>query len=383
MDIQNCREQIDAIDDEMVKLIVSRLKIAEHIAAEKQSQNLPVVNPKREHDIVMRLAKEAGAQYADYIRMIYGTLFDVSRAHQYQYCPRPGQISEKIESAWDSAAGQSFPHLATVACQGAEGAFSGIAAEQCFPMPDITWVKNFRAVAQAVEKGLCDYGILPVENSTYGTVNQVYDLMLQHRFYVAKSIKVHVTHALLALPGAKLDGITEVVSHQQALGQCELFLNAHPGIKVTPVANTAVAAQMVASSGRKDLAAIASRECAGLYGMNILAEGIQDSANNYTRFICITRDMKILPGANRISLIVSLPHRPGALYSLLAKFAALGLNLLKLESRPAPGSDFEFRFYFDLSAPECSPALLRLLDELQRDLDFFTFLGWYSEQQRA
>lgn len=382
MDLQQYREQIDAIDDEMVKLIVSRLELAGKIAGVKQSRHLPVFNPRREHEIIIRLAKAAGSEYADYIRMIYGTLFDVSRAHQYELNAVPGRISSQIESAWRESAGVVIPHLATVACQGAEGAFSGIAAQQCFPMPDITWVKSFRGVAQAVEGGLCDYGVLPVENSTYGTVNQVYDLMLQHRFYVVKSIRVHVSHALLAAPGASLDDITEVVSHPQALGQCELYLSAHPKIKATPVANTAVAAQMVASSGRRDLAAIASRECAGLYGLPVLADGIQDNANNYTRFICITRKMTILPGANRISLILSLPHQPGALYAVLAKFAALGLNLLKLESRPAPGSDFEFRFCFDLAAPAGTASVLRLLDELEHDLDLFTFLGWYSEQQR-
>lgn len=379
MDLTECRQKIDTIDDSILKLLVERLNLAGDIARLKQQEKLPVTNPKREHEIIMRLAKTAGSKYADYIRLIYGTLFDISRAHQYQLTPVPGQISAIIEPAWQASLGQTLPHLATVACQGAEGAFCGVAAEQCFSMPDITWVRSFSNVAQAVEKGLCDYGILPVENSIYGTVNPVYDLMLQHRFHVAKSIRLHISHSLLALPGSSLDGITEVVSHPQALGQCEQFLNAHPNIRITPVANTAVAAKMVASSGRRDLAAIASRDCAALYGLSLLAEGVQDNGNNYTRFICITRNLTILPGANRISLILAIPHRPGALYSVIARFAALGLNLLKLESRPAPGSDFEFRFYFDLAAPECTPAILQLLDELQRDLDSFTFLGWYRE----
>ena len=306
---------------------------------------------------------------------------DVSRSYQERLTAKGGTVSDSITEALQNTP-PIFPKHGTVACQGVEGAYSQLACDKLFISPSVSYFRNFEGVFAAVEQGLCEYGILPIENSTYGTVNQVYDLMLQHRFYVVKSIRVHVSHALLAAPGASLDDITEVVSHPQALGQCELYLSAHPKIKATPVANTAVAAQMVASSGRRDLAAIASRECAGLYGLPVLADGIQDNANNYTRFICITRKMTILPGANRISLILSLPHQPGALYAVLAKFAALGLNLLKLESRPAPGSDFEFRFCFDLAAPACTASVLRLLDELEHDLDLFTFLGWYSEQQR-
>jgi chorismate mutase/prephenate dehydratase len=203
--------------------------------------------------------------------------------------------------------------------------------------------------------------------------------MQQHRFYIVRSIRLHVQHSLLALPGVKMNDIREIVSHQQAIGQCDRFLSGLSNVKVTPVANTAVAADLVATSGRRDLAAICSHDCGRLYNLETLQESIQDNGNNYTRFICITKDLTILPGACRISLVMSLPHRPGSLYSVIAKFAALGLNLLKLESRPVSGSDFEFRFYFDLAATECSPAVLNLMNELEHELEDFTFLGWYSE----
>ncbi|NLF93963.1 MAG: bifunctional chorismate mutase/prephenate dehydratase [Oligosphaeraceae bacterium] len=378
MDLNECRAKIDAIDDSMLKLFVERMQVAHDVAQYKQQNHLPVGDPAREREILVRMAKAAGPALAGYTQRLYAMLFDVSRAYQHELKQPNGGISSQIQKAYADTPAE-FPNMASVAVQGTDGAYSEFAAERCFGLPEITWVRSFSGVAQAVEKGLCKYGILPVENSNYGTVGAVYDLMQQHKFHVVRSLKLHIAHALLALPGAKLENIKEIISHEQALGQCEKFLNAHPSIKVTSVENTAVAAKMVVESNRKDIAAIASKNCAKLYNLAVLSDDVQNSPNNYTRFICIAKDLMIFPGATRISLLLSLPHRPGALYSVIAKFAALGLNLLKLESRPMPGSDFEFRFYFDIAAPERSAAVLRLLDELESELENFTFLGWYSE----
>ncbi len=378
MDLNECREKINAIDDSMLKLFVERMQVARDVAQYKQEHHIPVSNPTREREILVRMAKAAGPDLGGYIQRLYTMLFEVSRAYQHELKQPNGGISTQIKKAYSDTPAE-FPNMATVAVQGTGGAYSEFAAERFFGLPEITWVRSFSGVAQAVEKGLCKYGILPVENSNYGTVGAVYDLMQQHKFHVVRSLKLHIAHALLALPGAKLENIKEIVSHEQALGQCEKFLNAHPSIKVTAVENTAVAAKMVVESNRNDIAAIAGKNCAKLYNLAVLSDDVQNSPNNYTRFICIAKDLMIFPGASRISLLLSLPHRPGALYSAIAKFAALGLNLLKLESRPMPGSDFEFRFYFDIAVTDRSPAVLRLMDELEAELENFTFLGWYSE----
>ena len=229
----------------------------------------------------------------------------------------------------------------------------------------------------AVEQGLCEYGILPIENSTYGTVNEVYDLMKNYRFHIVRSIKLKVDHSLLVLPGTELSDIKEIFSHEQAIGQCSEFLKAHPEIKVTVCGNTAAAAKLLRESGRH--ASISSANCANLYGLKKLDTRVQNTDGNFTRFICISKKAMIFPGADRISLMLSLPHRPGALYSLISKFSVLGLNLTKLESRPIAGSDFEFMFYFDIEASVYSPAVLALLDELSRGPEQFVFLGSYSE----
>jgi chorismate mutase/prephenate dehydratase len=248
-------------------------------------------------------------------------------------------------------------------------------------MPDIIYFRSFENVFQAVEQGLCDFGLLPIENSSYGSVNSVYDLMRHHNFHIVRSIRLHIDHNLLAKPGTALEDIREIISHEQAIGQCSVFLGNHPEIKVTVCENTASAAKLVAESERRDIAAISSRNCAQLYGLDILSDKLQNSENNYTRFICIAKDLAIYPGADRISLMFSVPHNPGALYRMIAQFAALGLNLTKLESRPIAGRDFEFLFYFDMEASVWSEDVLRLLGECSAAEELFVFLGSYSEMR--
>lgn len=272
-----------------------------------------------------------------------------------------------------------FPAKAVVACQGVEGAYSQIACEGLFHLPSIMYFDSFEHVFRAVEAGMCRYGVLPVENSTAGSVNAIYDLMISHNFSIVRSARLRVSHCLLAKPGASFGGIREIVSHRQALDQCAGFIASLGGVKVTAAENTAAAAKLAADSGRTDLAALSSRACAEHYGLGILASDVQDSDSNYTRFICISKDQEIYPGADRISLMMILPHRPGSLYSVVSKFNSLGINLLKLESRPLPGREFEFMFYFDIAAPACAPEIGDLFRDLESDAQQFRYLGAYSE----
>ena len=273
-----------------------------------------------------------------------------------------------------------FPQKAIVACPGTDGSYAQRAASEIFEIPTILFFSNFESVFGAVEKGLCPYGILPIENSAAGSVAQVYDLMSRHRFHIVRSARVKIDHVLLGRRGAKLADIREVESHPHALTQCGTFLKAHPDLKPIPGENTAVAAKRLAESGALDRAVIASRACAELYGLDILAEQIADTTYNYTRFICISREMAITPDANRFSVLLSLPHKPGALNSIIAKFAAIGVNLTKLESRPIPGMDFEFRFIFEFEASPTNKDVLALISELSDnpEIEHFTFLGAYS-----
>ena len=183
----------------------------------------------------------------------------------------------------------------------------------------------------------------------------------------------------ISKPGVKMEDITEIYSHEQAIGQCSKFLNSLNGVRVIPCDNTAMAAKMVAEKGDRHAAAISSHPCAALYGLTCLNDSIQDSDNNYTRFICITKDPVIYAGANRISLIIAFDNRPGALYEILSKLAALDINMTKLESCPVAGSDFEFVFFLELDASVQDPSVLAMLEEMERSCAEFQFLGNYAE----
>lgn len=372
------RNQIDDIDTQITELFKKRMETSLDIAKYKQEHGVAVLNDKREKEVLHKVSEQIGEPLDGYARMLFNTLFDASRSYQNNFLARKSDLSERISAALE-ATPALFPKKAVVACQGVAGSHSQAACEKLFEVPSIMYFNSFEGVFNAVEKGLCQYGILPIENSSYGSVGSVYDLMQNYNFHIAKSIRLRVNHNLMAKPGTKLSDVREIFSHEQAIGQCGEFLKTLKDVKITVCENTAIAAKLVADSDRTDIAAISSMECLNLYGLELLKKHIQVTDNNYTRFICISKNMEIYPGSNKISLILSLPHTPRSLYHAIAKFAALGVNLTKLESRPIPGSDFEFMFYFDLEASVYSPELINLLSELENQPETFVFLGCYTE----
>jgi len=378
MDLTDLRKEIDRIDDQLVKLFVERMEVSAGVADYKRANNLPIFVPAREREKLADVAEKAGPEMANYTRVLYSMLFELSRSYQSKRNNTVSPLYEQITKAIENTP-KLFPQAPMVACQGVEGAYSQIACEKIFKSPFIMYFKNFDGVFTAIEKGLCRYGILPIENSTAGSVKKVYDLMIKHNFSIVRTFRLKVDHNLLANHGASLDSIKEIISHEQAIGQCAEFLSRFPGVKVTSVENTAVAAEMVAKSGRTDIAALSSRSCAELYGLKCLASSVQDQGNNYTRFICISKDLEIYPGADKTSIMMVLNHRPGALYRVLARLYVLGINVTKLESRPLPDRDFEFMFYFDLDTSIYSEEFVQLMCELDDLAEEFKYLGSYSE----
>lgn len=378
MDLKEIRSNIDKIDDRMTDLFVKRMELAAQVAEYKKDNDLPVLNEKRENEILVKVSDSVGPDLERYARCVYNTLFDVSRSWQFSRLPAAGELRKKVEAS-RAETPELFPESATVACQGVEGAYSQDAAEKIFGFPKVTFFNSFDSVFTAVEKGLCEYGVLPIENSSYGSVSHVYDLMREHDFHISRSTKLRIAHKLLVKPGTSLSDIREIISHEQALGQCDGFLKSLSDVKVTTCENTAKAAQTVAESPRRDIAAISSADCARLYGLEVIKDDIQISDNNYTRFICISRNLEIYPGSNRLSIMMSLPHRPMSLYHVIARFSTLGVNLTKLESRPIPGSDFEFMFYFDMEASLANSDILHLICELDESPETFVCLGNYIE----
>ena len=378
MELTELRERIDRIDADLVRLFTERMALSGQVAEYKKEHNLPALDASRERQKLAAVRAAAGEQFAQPASVLYGTILDLSRAYQDGLLLGPSELAGKIEKALETTP-KLFPQSALVACQGVEGAYSQIAAEKLFAMPDIMYCNHFKAVFSAIESGLCQYGVLPLENSTAGSVTSIYDLMMEHNFSIVRSVRLKVDHNLLAKKGTKLADVKEIYSHEQAINQCQEFLKTLPGVKVTVCENTAVAAKLVAESDRADAAALSSRSCAELYGLSTLASGVQDQGNNYTRFICIAKNLEIYPGADRTSIMLTVPHKPGSLYRVLARINALGLNLNKLESRPIPERDFEFMFYFDLDTSVYSPQFIQLMNELDTLCEHFEYLGSYTE----
>ncbi len=377
MDIKDLRDNIDRIDAELTKLFCERMETAAKIAEYKQENNLPVFNREREREVINKVTSSVPHELEGYTKTLYETLFNLSRSYQKKLIKPRSPVSKMIEDVTKNTPCEQ-PERAMVACQGVEGAYSQLACDKMFAYPTIFYCRGFEDVFRAVDSGFCRYGILPVENSTAGTVNKVYDLMEKYKFYITRSLKLFIRHSILAPEGVQLGDIKEIFSHEQAINQCSEFINSL-GVKVTICENTAVAAKMVAESGRKDCASIGSKDGAALYGLNVLKTGIQNTDNNYTRFICISKTPEIYPGAKKTSFMMTIPHEPGSLYNILSRFAALGLNMTKLESRPIPGTNFEFMFYFDIDASVYSENLKALFSELENDAEKFVYLGSYTE----
>ena len=377
MELEESRRTIDGINREMLRLFEQRMRAAEQIAKYKRASGQPIFDPEREREILAAVTEGVAPELAGYARSYFTALMEISRAYQTKLNAEIGIMSGQLRSAMEQTHAD-FPKTGRVACQGVEGAYSQIACDKLFGGASIVYFRHFDGVFSAVKSGLCDFGVLPIENSTHGSVTEVYDLMQKHRFSIVGSMKLKVDHALLAPKGSRLDGIREIRSHSQALGQCSRFLEEHPEIRVTVAENTASAAREVAALGRTDTAVIASPACAEIYGLKRIGEQIQNSESNFTRFICIAKESAVYTGASRISLMITLPHTPGSLHALLSKFAIGGFNLMKLESRPIEGSDFAFRFYLDFETPS-TEAVFSLLDQLQEASLESTLLGYYPE----
>ena len=378
MELSEYRNKLDSIDEEILRLFSERMNIAAEIASWKQENSLPVLDVRREKEKLQRIEEMSDPELSDYTFTLFSMLMELSRSRQNRILHRESPETRVIEAALRDTP-QLFPGKAIVACQGVEGAYSGIACEKLFARPSIFYFSSFDAVFTAVEKGLCRYGVIPVENSTAGTVNAVYDLMVKHDFRIVRSVRIKVEHNLLVRPGTKAEDITEIYSHGQALTQCAGFLQRFPNAKIIPCENTAVAAKMVAESADPGVAALSSRSCAKLYGLEILMASVQDSDNNYTRFICISKNLEIYPGADHTSLMMVIRDEPGTLHHVLARFYVLGINMHKLESRPIPGRNWEYRFYFDLDTSVYSPKFIQLMGELGDICEEYEYLGSYSE----
>ena len=345
------RKQIDELDALIVKSIAERMKVAREIGCRKKEAGAPVEDRGREKivlDRIRQMAQELGLSLPE-MENIYRKIISLSKEMQG----------------------------AAAAFQGEVGAYSEEAAYRYFgASARLKPCESLERVFQAVERDEVQYGVVPVENSLEGSIPRTYDLLLDSGLKVTGEIKLRVVHCLIGLPEAQIDGIQEVYSHPQALGQSKSFLG-KMGWKLNPANDTAGSVKMIKENRSLDKAAVASARAAEAYGMKILVHGIEDNPNNYTRFFIISRQAAAPSGDDRTSIVFTVRHRPGALYDALKGLAERKINLTKIESRPTRQKPWEYNFYVDFDGHCRDRSVMEALEELENAAVFVKILGSY------
>lgn len=375
MDLKDLRKKIDETDNKLMESYIERSKLVKMVAEYKKEHNIAILNENREKEVFQRLIEIFGEEYKQDIVSLYTNIMSISKLRQARE-NRDVAIGSLLQLSSKPFSGRE--NGLKVALQGVEGAYSMLAAKEMFDSPKLSYRKSFVEVFQEVAKGKADFGVVPIENSTAGSVNEVYDLLSEYRLFIAKAKKQKIEHCLLGIQSSEIGDIKAVYSHAQALYQCKnyLYKNNIDGINKP---NTAVAAEEISSLNDKNVGAIASENAAKRYDLKVLEKGIQDETHNYTRFIAITRENIIQNEGNKISLVVSLEHKEGSLHGLLNIIASYGKNMTKLESRPMPGSNFEFLFYFDFEGSIMDKDIQEMLFDIYEYSQRVLYLGGYLE----
>ena len=353
-DLQALREAIEGIDREILALLRRRMTHAEQVAATKIRAAFPFRDEAREEQVLQRVRHAAVEQGLDAheVERLYRVMLDMSVAHQKAHVRSLDTTPLRV------------------AYQGVEGSYSHLTAQRRYAGGAegvlLEGFESFREAADAVRDGRADRALLPIENTTAGSINETYDLLAEGGLTITAEAVSHIEHCLLGLPGARVEDLRLVLSHPQGLLQCQDFLRASPWIRTQAEFDTAGSARKVRERNDPTVAAIAAESAARVYGLEVLRRGIQSQAGNYTRFVELAREpVPFAPdAAAKTALLVSTPHRPGALAEVLGVFSRRGVNLAKLESRPIPGSPFQYRFYLDLEGHAVREPVRGALEEV-------------------
>ncbi len=366
-DLQTLRAAIEACDRKILDLFKERLDVAARIAGVKLTRALPFRDAGREDQVMAHLrhlARERGLDPHE-IERLYRVVLEMSIARQQAHVRGLDETPLRV------------------AYQGAEGAYSHLTAQRRYGgRPGgvlLAGCASFREVVARVRDGEADFGLLPIENTTAGSINETYDLLAEGGLKIVGEAVCQVVHCLLGIPGATKEGLRTILSHPQALSQCRAFLERMPHATAVPEYDTAGAARKVREIGDPALGAIASEDASRLYGLEILERGINTEVENLTRFVEVAREAEPCPGGVPVktSLILELVHKPGALLDALQAFGERRINLVKLESRPLPGRPFEYRFYVDVEGHASVPPLSEAVRALEAKGTRALILGSY------
>ncbi len=372
------RKELDQIDETIIKALEHRMRTVEKIAQYKMEHQVPVLDAMRERAILDRITKTAAPDMAFYTRTLYNNIMEMSKDHQRKAVQKDTRLVKNIRCALEETP-KVFPATADVACTGSVGSYGQQACDKLFRMPQIMYMKNVNSVFAALEQGLCRYGVLPVEASSAGSINEIYSLLMKYGFYIVKSVKVKTTCSLMARRGRTAECPQVIFASEEAALQCDDYLKKFPKTKLVLCRDGADAAKGAAESEEVQAAALTSYSCGQLYGLVSMEENVQDQDQNYTRFICISKELEIYPGADRTSLKVEVSHQPGALYNLLSRFNSLGIHILKLESRPVSRGDEEHMFYIDINTSVYADEFIRLMNQLEESTKDYKYFGSYME----
>ena len=378
-ELEELRAQIDDIDAQMTALFEKRMAVTRRVGAYKKAHGISVLDRSREDAVLA--GKEAllkNPYLKTDIKDFFSSIMAISRRQQRALLAEDDGVDRFAACRELVASARAAVESPRVLYQGVPGAYAEEAAALFFGetvqrRSAVTW----RALFEALMQDRADYIVVPIENNSTGSINAVYDLLAEFGAYVVGEQLVRVEHCLAALPGAQLELLHDIYSHEQGFFQSEEFLSAHATWKRNAVLNTAAAAQLVSESGDPGKAAICSRRAAALYGLTILKEKINTSDENFTRFFIVSRQMELRPGSDKISLMFTLPHEPGTLNNVLGILAAHHLNMLRLESRPMPGKGWEYRFFVDVEGSLRSEELQGVLFELLENTLTLRILGNY------
>lgn len=374
-DLSELREQIDVIDSQMVELYQNRMEIAAKVAEYKIETGKKVFDKEREESKLKKLTAMAATPFNRHgIRELFEQIMAVSRKRQYQLMTEHG-IYEKP----DFREVESLDYRnARIVFQGTEGAYTQLALKEYFGEDaDSYHVDTWRDAMEAIRRGEADYAVFPIENSSAGIVSENYDLMVEYNNCIVGEQIIRIDHALLGLPDAALEDITDVYSHPQALMQCNKYLESHREWERHSLKNTAMAARKVKEDAKKHKAAIASTLTADIYGLKVLEECIQDNQTNATRFIIVTGKRIFTKEASKISVCFEVPHESGSLYHMLSHFIYNGINMNHIESRPVQGKNWEYRFFVDFDGNLNDAAVQNALRGLQEESICLKILGNY------
>lgn len=375
LDLTECRNKLDVIDREIVRLFEERMNVCGDVAEYKIETGKAVYDAERERQKIAAVQEMAGNEFNRIaVKEMFSQLMAISRKYQY------GLLS--VHGKTDSLGFEEVEELkktgVRVVFQGVEGAYSHAAVRTYFgEHVEAYHVREFEDTMREVEEGRADYAVLPIENSTAGFVINNYDLLAKYQNYIVGEVYIPISHMLLGLPEAGLSDIKTIYSHPQGLMQCTDYLDVHKEWNRISVLNTAVAAKKVMDEGDKSQAAIASRVAGELYGLKELAEGINNEKCNTTRFIVLTKKPVYEKRASKISIMFEIPHVSGSLYNILGNFIFNGVNMIMIESRPIPEKTFEYRFFVDFEGNLSDASVRNALTGIRAEASVLKILGNY------